>query len=403
MKAHHLCAAFFCTLCIAVSNADTSVLAQQKPAAGQNLAVMNFESNTGDAEIGATASELVRSEIMTIEGIPYTLIERGMLNAVLKEQELAMTGAVDERQNAQVGKLLYAEYLVVGKLTKLAGSYRLTAAIVETNTAAVKKQVYDDIGSMGELPVSAKRVALRLFGRPVPETAKSPQKSAGPSSGDGAAVSGSFSAVYSDKSGFHGGGRIVLEHSGEAVTGYSEDPIGRADISATLTGEFINGYYKAPYGYGNFSFRISDGGRILIGTYYQVSNGARGDWIAVKGDAFALPKELYSGRWKKGSRCLVRWSGDDYAYPATVDGIQDGLYHVQYDDGDSEWRLEKYITAETLQKGDVVFGNWKSKGRYYRGKIAERTGDSILINYDDGDTERTTISKVRVRQNKPGR
>lgn len=397
MKVHHLCTALLCTLFITASSGDSDLFAQQKQSAKQNLAVMNFDSNTGDAEIGTAASELVRCEIMTLDDIPYTLIERGMLNAVLKEQEFAMTGAVEDRQNAQVGKLLYAEYLVVGKLTKLAGSYRLTAAIVETNTAAVKKQAYDDLGSMGELPLSAKRVALRLFGRPVPETANPSQKSDAKPMDWNASVSGSFVAVYSDRSGFHGGGRIVLEQSGGTITGYSEDPIGRADISATLTGEFINGYYKAPYGYGNFSFRVTDGGRCLIGTYYQVSNGARGDWIAVRGESFTLPKELFSGKWKKGARCLVRWSGDDYAYPAAVDDIKDGMYHIQYDDGDSEWRLEKYIAPEKLAKGDIVFGNWKSKGRYYRGRIAERSGEKVLIDYDDGDTEWTTVEKVRVR------
>ena len=396
MKAKHLCAAVLCMAVIAAPLGHKSADAQQK-SVKQNLAVMNFESGTGDREIGVTASELVRCEIMTLDDIPYSLIERGMLNAVLKEQEFAMTGAVSDRENAQVGKLLYAEYLVVGKLTKLPGSYRLTAAIVETNTAAVKKQVYDDLGSMNELPLSAKRVALRLLGRTVPESAAAKQKSDEKKFSDKGRISGSYSAVYTDKSGFHGGGRIVLEQDGDAITGYSDDAIGRAEISASLTGEFINGYYKAPYGYGNFSFRLAEGGRCLIGSYYQISNGAHGDWIAVRGETFSLPEELYSAKWKKGARCLVRWSGDDYFYPATIDEIRDRLYHVQYDDGDSEWRLEKYIAPEKIAKGDVVFCNWQSKGRYYRGKVAERNGSKVFIKYDDGDTEWTTVGKVRLR------
>ena len=65
--------------------------------------------------------------------------------------------------------------------------------------------------------------------------------------------------------------------------------------------------------------------------------------------------------------------------------------------GDSEWRLEKYIVPEKIAKGDIVFGNWQSKGRYYRGKVAERNGLKLFIKYDDGDTEWTTVGKVRVR------
>ena len=403
MRVKTACCAAVCIMSMIVSGYD--IFAQQKnaPQAKSNLAVMSFESNTADREIGTTASELVRCEIMTLDDIPYTLIERGMLNAVLKEHELAMSGAIEEKENARVGKLLYADYLIVGRLTKVGGIYRLTAAIVDTNSAAVRKQAYDDLGSMNDLPLSAKRVAYRLFGRTAPESPRSAEKPAGEADprhekpdGIGKA-SGSFAAVYTDKKGFHGGGSIHFEQRGDQITGYSDDPIGRAEISAAVSGEFINGYYKASYGYGNFTFRITENGRCLIGSYYQVSNGARGDWIAVRGASFSMPKELFTGRWKEGSRCLVKWSGDDYWYPAGVDAIKDGLYHVNYDDGDAEWRLEKHMLPEKLSQGDEVFGNWQSKGRYYRGKIAERKGDKIFIHYDDGDKEWTTVGKVRVR------
>jgi hypothetical protein len=167
-------------------------------------------------------------------------------------------------------------------------------------------------------------------------------------------------------------------------------------MNGSIADGFINGFYKAQYGYGNFSFRIIDDGKYLAGTYYQTSNGANGDWIASEGASFKMPPELYTGKWKKGSRVLARWPADGYFYPAKVAGVTAGMYDVSYDDGDKSKLLEMHILEENLEPGDTVFGNWKSQGKYFRGTITERKGDSIFIKYDDGDTEWTVIGKVRV-------
>jgi hypothetical protein len=180
------------------------------------------------------------------------------------------------------------------------------------------------------------------------------------------------------------------------VTGYNDEPIGRAEMTGTISGDQISGMYRASYGYGNYTFRVSADRSEIVGDYYQISNGAHGDWIAVKGEKFRLPKSLYSGKWKTGDRVLVKWSKDAYWYPATVAGVEDSMYSIEYLDGDSEYRFEKFLQAEKLGPGDAVFGNWQGKGKYFKGKITKRNGDDIHIKYDDGDQEDTTIGRVRV-------
>ena len=51
---------------------------------------------------------------------------------------------------------------------------------------------------------------------------------------------------------------------------------------------------------------------------------------------------------------------------------------------------------DSLKAGTSVEANWLMGGVYYTGSIAERIGDAIFIEYDDGDREWTTISAVRM-------
>ncbi len=388
MKKIYISSLFFLIMSLSCST-DTVQVKEIKPVKRiGTLAVMNFDSGNAGKDVGVAISEIVRTEIAAMGDIPYTVVERIMLNKVLMEQELSMTGLVSKSDALKVGKILYADYLVMGRIIMFGDTYRISASIVETNTSIIKKQVIEDVSCERDIPIASKSISYRLFDK---EFRRKPISEKVPAS-----VEGIYASVYTDARGIHKGGQISLRVEGNSIHGYNIARIGRAEMYGTISGDFINGYYKAPYGYGNYSFRISGGGKYLIGTYYQVSNGANGDWIAVKGDTFYLPEQLFTGKWKVGAPCLAKWSGDGYWYPGRVSRVKDGLYFIRYDDGDSEWRFEKYIRKEKLKPGDVVFGRWRSGNRFYRGKIKARKGNKIFIHYDDGDKEWTTISMVRV-------
>ena len=99
---------------------------------------------------------------------------------------------------------------------------------------------------------------------------------------------------------------------------------------------------------------------------------------------------------RKGDHVLVNWSHDSYWYPATIKKIDGSRYYILFDDGDKEWTTAERITTEEIKVGSKVFANWKKKGHYYPGRVTQRNGDRIHIQYDDGDKETTTISVVRV-------
>ena len=84
------------------------------------VAVMNFENNStwrywGDNLGAAAADELVTQLLKTGS---YRMIERSQLAAVLAEQDLGASGAVDASTAANIGRLLGAQLILTGSITQ---------------------------------------------------------------------------------------------------------------------------------------------------------------------------------------------------------------------------------------------------------------------------------------------
>jgi curli biogenesis system outer membrane secretion channel CsgG len=89
----------------------------QKPAAihlagVKEIAVVDFRGPQGS---GGQVATLLQSWLM--ESQFYTVVEREKLNRIMDEQNLAMTGIVDESTAAEVGKLAGVDALIFGEVT----------------------------------------------------------------------------------------------------------------------------------------------------------------------------------------------------------------------------------------------------------------------------------------------
>lgn len=108
-------------------------------AAGNTIAVLNFKSQTGNVETDAMLSygtaDTIMSYLGDVEGI--TVVERSRLKDVLKEQQLSLTGIIDERTAAKVGRILGAKYIVIGSWQQFGGQYLLNARLIDVETAKV--------------------------------------------------------------------------------------------------------------------------------------------------------------------------------------------------------------------------------------------------------------------------
>ena len=101
--------------------AASSIAVGSQEAARKRLAVPPVENQT-QREIGGDMTGPIIQGLTRKKNRSYDVIERSQLDKVLGEMGLGMTGVIDQSSAAQVGKMLGANYVVLG--TIVSTSYR---------------------------------------------------------------------------------------------------------------------------------------------------------------------------------------------------------------------------------------------------------------------------------------
>ncbi|MES2643112.1 MAG: CsgG/HfaB family protein [Myxococcota bacterium] len=114
-----------------------SLLIAEALAGPGSVAVMYFQ-NQGNPEleplkVGLT--QMLTTDLVGAGGV--TVVERTQLQALMDELKLGHSAVVDKDTSAKLGKLLGAEYLVLGSYFSLAGTLRVDARLVRVETGEV--------------------------------------------------------------------------------------------------------------------------------------------------------------------------------------------------------------------------------------------------------------------------
>ncbi len=188
--------------------------------------------------------------------------------------------------------------------------------------------------------------------------------------------------------------RSIREETGgikAAARKVKKNPSGEEYFTTSVNGEFQTRTGKYVF--------ASDGGDTIDADYTY--NGSKKALKRETGGTFKIDDEIEGnyqgyGRWFKGSISYVN---------------KDGTYDVQYADGDQETSVspphlrfparnnkdspkkDKMLTsgirAHEFKPGDEIEGDFKGRGRWYRGKIDVVNKDGTYdVRYDDGDSER---------------
>ncbi len=118
-----------------LSAAALFLLPAAKPAAETVLSVLYFANTGADAEFDwmrKGLADMVAGDLAELPG--YRLVEREELQRVLAEQELSLSGLLDESKAPKLGKLLSAELLVYGSFAVLGPDIRMDAKAVRVET-----------------------------------------------------------------------------------------------------------------------------------------------------------------------------------------------------------------------------------------------------------------------------
>jgi hypothetical protein len=101
------------------------------------VAVLEFDAKgeVGIKEPGAIAAEWM-SSALTATG-KYQVLERSLLDKILQEQSLSVSGMIDERTSARIGQLSGAQAVVSGSLVKWNDTLTFTARLIDLSNGSV--------------------------------------------------------------------------------------------------------------------------------------------------------------------------------------------------------------------------------------------------------------------------
>lgn len=123
------------------------VMVRRTPPAGETVrvAVLPFRPHSSSPTSGELAFEAFSTQILRIQG--YSVVDRGAIDQLIKEQKLTQTGVIDQTQAVELGKLLGAQGVILGAVTEFVPRNKLmfppakvsvTARLVNTRTGEVE-------------------------------------------------------------------------------------------------------------------------------------------------------------------------------------------------------------------------------------------------------------------------
>jgi hypothetical protein len=137
----------------------------------QKLRVAVFDPSSSGTAIDEGTKVAVRELISStfVNTGKYTIVERSLLDRVMKEQAFSNTDVVDESQATELGRLAGANKVVLSVVTLVGGRNMLSVKVIDVQTATVDQQKTKIVSSNDLLDV-VEPLTLELLGEVAPET-----------------------------------------------------------------------------------------------------------------------------------------------------------------------------------------------------------------------------------------
>lgn len=132
--------------------------------AQETIAVVDFDGKgVSDTEASALSDEL-EIQVSSFSN-RYTFIERNRLGELLEEQGLQQSGCVTSECAVEIGKLLGADKIIIGSISKVGDTYSVTAKIILVESGAIINSVSKKHSGKIDflLTNTMRQVAIELF------------------------------------------------------------------------------------------------------------------------------------------------------------------------------------------------------------------------------------------------
>ncbi len=152
-----------------------STSSEQAPSAGSGqaipIAVVEFEGNGISQTEAIALTDRLRNELFRLGA--FEVVERGMMETILTEQDFQLTGCTSNDCLVEVGQLLGARRMVGGRISRIGAMFTVSARVVDVETGKLLGvSDFDLRGGLEEmLTVGMKQVAVMLSGGEAATTA----------------------------------------------------------------------------------------------------------------------------------------------------------------------------------------------------------------------------------------
>ena len=118
--------------------------------AQSTIAVLDFDVNNVSQSDVRALSDRLREELFKTK--QYKVLERALMEEVMKEQGFQQSGCTSNECIVQVGQLTGVQKMVGGSVSKVGNVYSVSSRIVNVETGEIENiGVYDHTGNIGQL------------------------------------------------------------------------------------------------------------------------------------------------------------------------------------------------------------------------------------------------------------
>ncbi len=133
------------------------------------IAVLDIENNTAKDIDSKLLAETLQMEVVSKKY--FTVVERKMLNKIMEEKKLSLSGLTKEEKAAQIGLLAGADSIWIGSIALLDELYVLTIKAIDTKSGVIEyaDQVYckSEKQFLQVIPILAERLHKKSKGEVV--------------------------------------------------------------------------------------------------------------------------------------------------------------------------------------------------------------------------------------------
>lgn len=150
---------FLTFLAISILYFTNSTIAQEK----MRIIVMDLKPIGLSLVEGKATSRLLESDI--VDSKLFVVVERNQITAILKEQGFQQTGCTDSACAVEVGKLLSANKILMGDVSKLGKMIMMTVKIVDVEKGISEFSVNQKAKSMAVIDEAINELVKKLIAR----------------------------------------------------------------------------------------------------------------------------------------------------------------------------------------------------------------------------------------------